>query len=72
MLKMRNLASSIAVAGKAGKWERFMVVTKAGRTREMLFNSYLSGNCLEYEMKIVNIRKAELIIRQANAFLEIS
>ena len=53
-------------------WERFMVVTKAGRTREMLFNSYLSGNCLEYEMKVVNIRKAEVIIRQANAFLEIS
>ena len=27
-------------------WERFMVVTKAGRTREMLCNSDLSGNCL--------------------------
>ena len=39
-------------------WERFMVVTKAGRTREMLCNSDLSGNCLEYEMEIVKIRKA--------------
>ena len=58
MLKMRNLASSIAVAGKAGKWERFMVVTKAGRTREMLCNSDLSRNCLEYEVKIVKIGKA--------------
>ena len=39
-------------------WERFMVATKAGRTREMLCNSDLSRNCLEYEVKIVRIRKA--------------